>query len=60
MGNSNYEQISHLVHRCHILFSPSYHDINPTQLANWIIEDKLPVRFQIQLHKLLWNDLPGH
>jgi 7-carboxy-7-deazaguanine synthase len=44
----------------HILFSPSWNQLNPTQLANWIIEDQLPVRFQLQLHKLLWNDAPGH
>jgi 7-carboxy-7-deazaguanine synthase len=34
--------------------------ISPRQLADWIIEDRLPVRFQLQLHKLLWNDTPGH
>ena len=43
-----------------ILFSPSHRDLNPTELAGWIIEDNLPVRFQLQLHKLLWNDEPGH
>ncbi|HCS26423.1 MAG TPA: 7-carboxy-7-deazaguanine synthase QueE [Spongiibacteraceae bacterium] len=43
-----------------VLFSPSFGQINATELANWIIEDNLPVRFQLQLHKLLWNDEPGH
>jgi len=43
-----------------ILFSPSYNQLDPATLANWIIEDKLSVRFQIQLHKLLWHDAPGH
>ena len=43
-----------------LLFSPSWNELNPTSLANWIIEDKLNVRFQIQLHKILWNDSPGH
>ncbi len=43
-----------------ILFSPSYGQLNPTELANWIVQDRLPVRFQVQLHKLLWNDAPGH
>lgn len=43
-----------------VLFSPSFGQLNPTDLANWIIEDNLPVRFQLQLHKLLWNDEPGH
>ncbi len=46
--------------RAHILFSPSWGQLNPTVLANWIIEDRLPVRFQLQLHKILWNDAPGH
>lgn len=44
----------------HILFSPSFGQLNPTTLADWIIRDRLPVRFQLQLHKLLWNDAPGH
>ncbi len=43
-----------------ILFSPSFGEIEAKDLANWIIEDNLPVRFQLQLHKLLWNDAPGH
>lgn len=43
-----------------ILFSPSFGQLNPTTLADWIIRDRLPVRFQLQLHKLLWNDAPGH
>lgn len=44
----------------HILFSPSASELNATELAEWILEDHLPVRFQMQLHKLLWNDEPGH
>lgn len=43
-----------------LLFSPSCPELNPTDLANWILQDQLPVRFQIQLHKILWNDAPGH
>lgn len=42
-----------------ILFSPSWQELNPTELAEWIIEDQLPVRFQLQLHKILWKDTPG-
>lgn len=42
-----------------VLFSPSHQQINPTDLADWILQDRLPVRFQIQLHKLLWADGPG-
>lgn len=43
-----------------ILLSPSTGQLNPTDLAEWILADHLPVRFQLQLHKLLWNDEPGH
>jgi len=42
-----------------ILFSPVHGDLNPQDLANWIIKDNLPVRFQLQLHKILWGDQPG-
>jgi 7-carboxy-7-deazaguanine synthase len=49
-----------LTEHAHILFSPSFSQLNPTQLADWIIKDRLPVRFQLQLHKILWNDAPGH
>jgi 7-carboxy-7-deazaguanine synthase len=45
--------------RCHILFSPSYQQVDPGQLADWILQDQLPVRLQIQLHKLLWGNVPG-
>lgn len=43
-----------------ILFSPVHKALNPTELASWILADNLPVRLQLQLHKLLWNDEPGH
>jgi len=43
-----------------VLFSPSYGQVEPADLANWILADNLPVRFQMQLHKLLWGDKPGH
>jgi len=43
-----------------VLFSPSYEQVEPLTLANWILEDRLPARLQIQLHKLLWHDAPGH
>jgi len=45
--------------RCPVLFSPSYRQLAAGQLANWILADKLPVRFQVQLHKVLWGDVPG-
>ncbi|WP_428818915.1 7-carboxy-7-deazaguanine synthase QueE [Microbulbifer sp. MCCC 1A16149] len=42
-----------------VLFSPSYEQLPARQLAEWILEDGLPVRMQMQLHKLLWGDIPG-
>jgi 7-carboxy-7-deazaguanine synthase len=42
-----------------ILFSPTFGQLSATQLADWIVEDRLAVRLQLQLHKLLWNDEPG-
>lgn len=48
-----------LPQRCQILFSPVVPTQNPTQLAEKILADRLPVRFQIQLHKLLWQDAQG-
>jgi 7-carboxy-7-deazaguanine synthase len=45
--------------QCRILFSPSYNQVSPTALAEWILADRLPVRFQLQLHKVLWGDTPG-
>jgi 7-carboxy-7-deazaguanine synthase len=42
-----------------VLFSPSFGSIEPRQLAEWILEDRLAVRFQMQLHKLLWGDEQG-
>ena len=50
----------HRLHEtCDVLFSPSKDELAPTALADWIVADRLPVRFQVQLHKLLWNDEPG-
>ncbi|WP_223877958.1 7-carboxy-7-deazaguanine synthase QueE [Luteimonas sp. MC1825] len=45
--------------RCDVLFSPSKSELQPRDLADWIVADRLPVRFQLQLHKILWNDEPG-
>ena len=44
---------------CEVLLSPSHDETDATQLADWILEDQLPVRLQIQLHKYLWGDVPG-
>lgn len=43
-----------------VLFSPSHGQVEARTLAEWIVQDNLPVRFQMQLHKYLWNDEPGH
>lgn len=48
-----------LTSRCDILFSPSHNQLDNKTLADWILEDNLPIRFQIQLHKYIWGDLPG-
>ena len=44
---------------CEVLFSPIMGRQDPTELANKILRDQLPVRFQVQLHKILWGDTPG-
>lgn len=43
-----------------VLFSPSHQQVSARALADWIVADNLPVRLQLQLHKILWNDEPGH
>ena len=64
-GRADYEWardvvFEHRLHeRCDVLFSPSKSELSPRDLADWIVADRLPVRFQMQLHKLLWNDEPG-
>lgn len=45
--------------RCEVLFSPSHGRQDARVLADWVLQDRLPVRFQIQLHKYLWGDEPG-
>lgn len=48
-----------MTERCQVLFSPSYEQVNPGHLADWILRDQLSVRLQVQLHKYLWGDAPG-
>ena len=48
-----------LSQRCTVLFSPSAEQLPARQLADWILADRLPVRFQLQLHKVLWGNVPG-
>jgi len=48
-----------LTERCPVLFSPSWGQVEPGELADWILEARIPVRLQLQLHKVLWGDVPG-
>jgi len=48
-----------LFERCPVLFSPVQGQLDPAQLAQWIMDDRLPVRFQLQLHKVLWRNAKG-
>lgn len=48
-----------LAERCQVLYSPVAGQLPPRELAEWILTDRLPVRFQLQLHKLLWGDVAG-
>ena len=48
-----------LAERCEVLFSPSYAQVPARYLAEWVIADRLPVRFQMQLHKQLWGEETG-
>jgi 7-carboxy-7-deazaguanine synthase len=54
-----YLQEHGLPERCQVLFSPSYTQVPPATLAEWILADRFQVRFQLQLHKILWGDVPG-
>jgi 7-carboxy-7-deazaguanine synthase len=50
----------HQLHQaCEVLFSPVHDTMDPGRLADWVLRDRLPVRFQLQLHKLLWGEMPG-
>lgn len=64
-SREDYEWAREVVHahgldaRCPVLFSPAQGSVEPAALAGWILEDGLPVRFQLQLHKLLWGNIQG-
>lgn len=45
--------------KCQVIFSPVFSQVTPTDLADWVLADKLPVRMQVQLHKILWGETPG-
>jgi len=49
-----------LAGKCEVLFSPVHGGMDATQLADWILRDRLQVRMQLQMHKILWNNTPGH
>ena len=66
IGNkTDYNWAKKIIHKysldkvCPILFSPVYEKINPQELADWITNDNLNVRFQVQLHKILWGEKKG-
>lgn len=48
-----------LARRCAVLFSPSFGQVEARDLAQWVLDERVPVRLQIQLHKVLWGDTPG-
>ncbi len=48
-----------LIEKCPVLFSPSYNDLKADELAGWVLADKLQVRMQIQLHKIIWGEKAG-
>lgn len=52
-------QTHQLAEQCPVLFSPVYSQVNPAELASWVLADQLPVRMQVQLHKILWGEKPG-
>ncbi len=45
--------------RCEVLFSPSHAQLRPRELAEWMLADRVPARFQLQLHKILWGEEQG-
>jgi 7-carboxy-7-deazaguanine synthase len=62
-GRDDYEwsraKLAELSPHCTVLFSPSADQLPARDLADWILADRLPVRFQLQLHKVLWGNVPG-
>ena len=57
-SRARFEELG-LAGRCTVLFSPSNTELPARELADWILADRLPVRMQVQLHKVLWGDTPG-
>ena len=48
-----------LAQRCPVLFSSVFNQLAPRDLAEWVLQDQLPVRFQLQMHKMLWDEAQG-
>ena len=65
-GEADYQWARQMMHehrlsqRCDVLFSPAQGQLAPKDLAEWILRDHLPVRLQVQLHKILWGNEAGH
>jgi 7-carboxy-7-deazaguanine synthase len=55
----NFMATHHLTQRCEVLLSPSHNQLQNKALAEWMLADKLQARFQVQLHKYIWGDVPG-
>ncbi len=53
-------RVRNLAQRCAVLFSPVQGQLSPKELAEWILRDHLPVRMQLQLHKIVWGNEAGH
>ena len=52
-------RVHDLASRCEVLFSPSHAQVAPRELAEWMLADRVPARFQLQLHKVLWGEEAG-
>ena len=61
IGSSSFDSTGErrLAERCPVLVSPVQATLAPQELAEWVLADRLPVRFQVQLHKLLWGNMQG-
>ncbi len=55
----NLLNVHKIADKCPVLFSPVFNQLNSTELAQWVLDDRLPVRMQVQLHKVLWGEKPG-
>jgi 7-carboxy-7-deazaguanine synthase len=57
---ARHELVQRRLHeRCPVLFSPAFGDLDYADLASWVLRDRLPVRMQVQLHKIIWGERRG-